>query len=79
MALAQEPIGGLTPAADDLTTPQFVRAGLMRLEMGEGLTHLVRGGTEPPSLRRFATRHFCRRPILLSRTISMKFVSFVHW
>jgi len=28
-----------------LTTPQFVRAGLMRLEMGEDLTHIVRGGT----------------------------------
>ena len=31
-----------------LTTPQFVRAGLMRLEMGEELTHVVRGGTERP-------------------------------
>ena len=30
---------------DGLTTPQFVRAGLMRLEMGEDLTHIVRGGT----------------------------------
>lgn len=28
-----------------LTTPQFVRAGLMRLEMGEELMHIVRGGT----------------------------------
>jgi hypothetical protein len=31
-----------------LTTPQFVRAGLMRLEMGEDLTHIVRGGTARP-------------------------------
>ena len=31
-----------------LTTPQFVRAGLMRLEMGEDLTHIVRGGTVRP-------------------------------
>jgi hypothetical protein len=28
-----------------LTTPQFVRADLMRLEMGEDLTHIVCGGT----------------------------------
>jgi hypothetical protein len=28
-----------------LTTPQFVRAGLMRLEMGEDLTHIICGGT----------------------------------
>ena len=26
-----------------LTTPQFVRAGLMRLEMGEDLPHIIRG------------------------------------
>ena len=31
-----------------LTTPQFVRSGLMRLHMGEDLTHLVRGGTVRP-------------------------------
>jgi hypothetical protein len=31
-----------------LTTPQFVRAGLMRLEMGEELTHIIRGGTVHP-------------------------------
>jgi hypothetical protein len=31
-----------------LTTPQFVRAGLMRLEMGEDLTHIVRAGTVRP-------------------------------
>jgi hypothetical protein len=31
-----------------LTTPQFVRAGLMRLEMGEDLGHIVRGGTVRP-------------------------------
>ena len=31
-----------------LTTPQFVRAGLMRLEMGEDLTHIIRGGTIRP-------------------------------
>jgi hypothetical protein len=31
-----------------LTTPQFVRAGLMRLEMGEDLTHIVRGGQVRP-------------------------------
>jgi len=31
-----------------LTTPQFVRAGLMRLEMGEDLDHIVRGGTVRP-------------------------------
>ena len=28
-----------------LTTPQFVRAGLMWLEMGEDLPHIIRGGT----------------------------------
>jgi hypothetical protein len=28
-----------------LTTPRFVRAGLMRLEMGEDLTHTIRGAT----------------------------------
>jgi hypothetical protein len=33
---------------DGLTTPQFVRKGLMRLEMGEELTHIVRGGTKRP-------------------------------
>jgi hypothetical protein len=32
-----------------LTTPQFVRAGLMRLEMGEDLTHIIRGGTVRPT------------------------------
>lgn len=31
-----------------LTTPQFVRAGLMRLEMGEELTHIIRGSTVRP-------------------------------
>ncbi len=31
-----------------LTTPQFVRSGLMRLQMGEDLTHIVRGGTVRP-------------------------------
>lgn len=31
-----------------LTTPQFVRSGLMRLQMGEELTHIVRGGTVRP-------------------------------
>jgi hypothetical protein len=31
-----------------LTTPQFVRVGLMRLEMGEDLTHIIRGGTVCP-------------------------------
>jgi hypothetical protein len=31
-----------------LTTPQFVRAGLMRLEMGENLTHILRGGRVRP-------------------------------
>ena len=31
-----------------LTTPQFVRAGLMRLEMGEDLTHIIRGGIMRP-------------------------------
>ena len=31
-----------------LTTPQFVRSGLMRLHMGEELTHIVRGGTVRP-------------------------------
>jgi transposase len=31
-----------------LTTPQFVRKGLMKLEMGEDLTHIVRGGTKRP-------------------------------
>ena len=39
--LGQERRGGLT-------TPQFVRAGLMRLEMGEDLTHIIRGGTVRP-------------------------------
>jgi len=27
-----------------LTTPQFVRADLMRIQMGEDLTHIIRGG-----------------------------------
>jgi len=31
-----------------LTTPQFVRAGLMRLQMGEDLTHIIRGGQARP-------------------------------
>lgn len=31
-----------------LTTPQFVRSGLMRLQMGDDLTHIVRGGTVRP-------------------------------
>ena len=31
-----------------LSTPQFVRAGLMRLEMGEDLSHIIRGGTVRP-------------------------------
>jgi transposase len=31
-----------------LTTPQFVRAGLMRLQMGEDLSHVVRGGQLRP-------------------------------
>jgi len=31
-----------------ITTPQFVRRGLMFLQMGEGLTHVVRGGTARP-------------------------------
>jgi hypothetical protein len=31
-----------------LTTPQFVRRGLMQLQMGEELTHVVRGGTKRP-------------------------------
>jgi hypothetical protein len=30
------------------TTPQFVRKGLMKLEMGEELAHIVRGGTKRP-------------------------------
>jgi transposase len=33
---------------DGLTTPQFVRKGLMTLQMGEDLTHIVRGGTKRP-------------------------------
>jgi hypothetical protein len=39
--LGEEQRGGLT-------TPQFVRKGLMKLEMGEELTHIVRGGTKRP-------------------------------
>jgi hypothetical protein len=31
-----------------LTTPQFMRPGLTRLEMGEDLGHIVRGGTVRP-------------------------------
>jgi hypothetical protein len=31
-----------------LSTPQFVRAGLMGLEMGEDLTHVIRGSTVRP-------------------------------
>ena len=31
-----------------LTTPQFVRRGLMKLQMGEDLNHIVRGGTKRP-------------------------------
>lgn len=31
-----------------LSTPQFVRAGLMRLEMGEDLSHIIRGGAVRP-------------------------------
>ena len=31
-----------------LTTPQFVRKALMTLQMGEYLTHIVRGGTKRP-------------------------------
>jgi hypothetical protein len=31
-----------------LTTTQFVRKGLVKLEMGEDLTHIVRGGTKRP-------------------------------
>jgi len=31
-----------------LKTPRFVRKGLMKLEMGEELTHIVRGGTKRP-------------------------------
>jgi hypothetical protein len=31
-----------------LTTPQFVRKGLIKLEIGEELTHIVRGGTKRP-------------------------------
>jgi transposase len=33
---------------DGLTTPQLVRKGLMKLQMGEELTHIVRGGTKRP-------------------------------
>jgi len=33
---------------DGLTTPQFVRRGLMTLQMGEDLSHIVRGGTTRP-------------------------------
>jgi hypothetical protein len=39
--LGQERRGGLT-------MPQFVRAGLMRLEMGEDLPHIIRAGTVRP-------------------------------
>jgi hypothetical protein len=31
-----------------LTTPQFVRAGLLRLQMGDDLTHIIRGSTRRP-------------------------------
>jgi len=31
-----------------LTTPRFARRGLMRVQMGEDLTHVVRGGTKRP-------------------------------
>jgi hypothetical protein len=31
-----------------LSTPEFVRKGLMKLQMGEELTHMVRGGTKRP-------------------------------
>ena len=31
-----------------MPTPQFVRVGLMQLEMGEDLTHIIRGGTVRP-------------------------------
>ena len=33
---------------DGLTTPQFVRKGLMALQIGEDLTQIVRGGTKRP-------------------------------
>jgi hypothetical protein len=33
---------------DGLITPQFVSKGLMKLEIGEHLTHIVRGGTNRP-------------------------------
>ena len=36
------------PMRGGLTTPQFVRAGLMRLQMGDDLTHIIRGGTVRP-------------------------------
>ena len=39
--LGEEQRGGLT-------TPQFVRRGLMTLQMGENLTHIVRGGMKRP-------------------------------
>jgi transposase len=39
--LGEEQRGGLT-------TPQFVRKALMKLETGEALTHIVRGGTKRP-------------------------------
>jgi hypothetical protein len=31
-----------------LSTPELVRKDLMKLEMGEELTHIVRGGTKRP-------------------------------
>jgi hypothetical protein len=34
---------------DGLTTPQLVRKGLMKLRMGEKLTHIVRGGVKRPA------------------------------
>jgi hypothetical protein len=33
---------------DGLTTPQFVRAGLIQLGIGEDLTHIIRGGQVRP-------------------------------
>jgi hypothetical protein len=31
-----------------LSTPELARKGLMKLKMGEDLTHIVRGGTKRP-------------------------------
>jgi hypothetical protein len=39
--LGKRPRGGFT-------APQFVRAGLMRLETGEDSRHIIRGGTVRP-------------------------------